>query len=634
MDKWFFPSTDHGAIEGFNNPGLAMFKGEPIRAMAREICQNSLDAKKSSSEPVRLEFERYFKRVDELPGLMQLKEILLKCKEFWKNNPDERAKNFINDALRTLSNDKIWVLRISDYNTTGLKGAFSNEVFTPWKGLVQGDGINIKHDDVAAGCFGIGKAAPFAVSDLQTVFYRTLDEVGVRAAQGVTHLVSFNDIDVSGRECIKRSTGYFGAGNNNQPFRNIDLLDKLQLRTSTGTDLFIMGFNAWAGAGKGDWMEDIAVEILENFVCSIYSNKLEISIEEKGGRRVVITKNSLPHILARFMPKTKHATFFYNAINEENPLVKELRRDFYGLGELRLRLLYTPDANKKVLVVRNSGMKISNIQSLPKGISFVGFLELCGDNLNKFFRGMENPQHNKWEPNRHSEPARARKYKDEVEDWVRNAISEQIKEICGDEIDIDVTACFFAAGQNDKQVKDEVVADSVKNIEIHQDEVSSKTFKMKDGGGNVGKNNARKRAGRIDDKGDADGHRHRDGERPGGKPTGRKGLPDDGGEDQVYDRNREVEVFARIIKKSDGSNKLIFRVLEDLSYGALEIVTVGENGRMLKLNVKSANSLDGHVNIEDGRIALYNVNANTKYSVEFELYTTKTYAMGVRAYEN
>ena len=59
MDKWFFPSTDHGAIEGFNNPGLAMFKGEPIRAMAREICQNSLDARKSNNKPVRLEFERY-----------------------------------------------------------------------------------------------------------------------------------------------------------------------------------------------------------------------------------------------------------------------------------------------------------------------------------------------------------------------------------------------------------------------------------------------------------------------------------------------------------------------------------------------------------------------------------------------
>ena len=74
-------------------------------------------------------------------------------------------------------------------------------------------------------------------------------------------------------------------------------------------------------------------------------------------------------------------------------------------------------------------MKISDIPSLPKSISFVGFLELQGEELNKFFRGMENPQHNKWEPKRHPDPSRAREYKDEVEEWVRSVISEKIKEI-------------------------------------------------------------------------------------------------------------------------------------------------------------------------------------------------------------
>ena len=39
MMKWFFPSIGYGAIEGFSNPGLEMFKGEPIKAMAREIIQ-------------------------------------------------------------------------------------------------------------------------------------------------------------------------------------------------------------------------------------------------------------------------------------------------------------------------------------------------------------------------------------------------------------------------------------------------------------------------------------------------------------------------------------------------------------------------------------------------------------------
>lgn len=53
-----FPSRGYGETEGFSNPGLEMFKGEPIRAMAREICQNSLDAVRDANEPVRIEFEK------------------------------------------------------------------------------------------------------------------------------------------------------------------------------------------------------------------------------------------------------------------------------------------------------------------------------------------------------------------------------------------------------------------------------------------------------------------------------------------------------------------------------------------------------------------------------------------------
>ena len=60
MSDWFFPSRGYGETEGFSNPGLEMFKGEPIRAMAREICQNSLDAVRDKNKPVRVEFEKKF----------------------------------------------------------------------------------------------------------------------------------------------------------------------------------------------------------------------------------------------------------------------------------------------------------------------------------------------------------------------------------------------------------------------------------------------------------------------------------------------------------------------------------------------------------------------------------------------
>ena len=42
--KWYFPSTGGGRKAGLNDSGIETFKDKPIRSLAREICQNSLDA--------------------------------------------------------------------------------------------------------------------------------------------------------------------------------------------------------------------------------------------------------------------------------------------------------------------------------------------------------------------------------------------------------------------------------------------------------------------------------------------------------------------------------------------------------------------------------------------------------------
>ena len=632
MSKWFFPSRGFGAIEGFSNPGLEMFKGEPIRAMAREVCQNSLDAKQNNNRPVRIEFERYFMRINDFPGIVELRETLNKCRAFWENAGDEKTKDFVADAIRTISDDYFYVLRISDYNTTGLKGAFDHTKITPWKGLVQGDAFSIKSSDTAAGSFGIGKAAPFVVSKLQTVFYRTYDLDNVRATQGVTHLVSFSDDNSPiGQDPIRRSTGYYADGVENTPFSQIDLLERLNQRKEYGTDLFIPGFN-YTAAKTADWRHDIIIELLENFLYSIYSGSLEVSVDGK-----MINSMTVSAYIDQLLPKTKNAAAFYDVIREDNDLVVEENKPFRDLGTLRLRLLYKSDANKKVLVVRNSGMKISDISSLPKSISFVGFLELQGENLNKFFRGMENPQHNKWEPKRHPNPLLAKAYKDEVEEWIRNVISEKIKEISGDEIDIDLSSYFFSSERDMKSNEEEKVeniVDTVKSIEIIQENPEPRKFKVRDIGGTSSSSGPRMRSGTIDDVGGMSGHRHRDGQRKGASPTGRKGVASDNGEDNVYEGMREVFVTARIIKRDNHTNRLIFTAAENITQGELEIVTVGENGKPLQLLVKSVAGISVSASLQNGHIVIYNIQQGKKNEIEFEIFGNQNYAMGVRAYGN
>ena len=184
MTKWFFPTIGFGELEGFSNPGLEMFKGEPLRAMAREIVQNSLDAIYEEDKPVYIEFDnKFISPVTNFPGMENMRVVIDKCREFWKEENEDKTMKFISEADKRLRSSGIFVLRVSDYNTTGLRGAFSNKTITPWKSLVQGNAFSVKNSDSAGGSYGIGKAAPFVVSKLQTVFYRTYDVDGVRAAQ-------------------------------------------------------------------------------------------------------------------------------------------------------------------------------------------------------------------------------------------------------------------------------------------------------------------------------------------------------------------------------------------------------------------------------------------------------------------
>lgn len=588
MSDWFFPSRGYGETEGFSNPGLEMFKGEPIRAMAREICQNSLDAVRDKNKPVRVEFEKKFiNPATNFPGIRDMREILIKCRNFWKEQNDTKTLKFINEADREIREGGIFVLRVSDYNTTGLKGAYSKEEITPWKSLVQGNAYSVKSTDNAAGSYGIGKAAPFVVSKLQTVFYRTYDENNDRAAQGVAHLVSFEDENMSRSEedKVRRSTGYYGDGKENKPFHVIKQLDEINKRDEYGTDLFIPAF-AFA-SGKLEWKEEVIVEILDNFLYSIYSGKLEIKIDN-----IKLNKESLSTYIDKLMPKTKHAACFYEVIRDDNDKVIEETKKFYEWGKLRLRLLYNPDLNKQILIVRNSGMKIAKIAGLPKGISYTGFLEIKGDKLNAFFREMENPQHNAWEPKRHSDPKLAKKHRVEVEKWVKGMIGQKIKEISGDELDIDVSE-YFSEREN-TEVKDS----------------------------------------NYEDQGNQIGHRHPEGKRRRTQATGRKGFSAVDGPDKIYDGMREVYVNARIISKGNGINKMIFTAEDDITEGELEVVTLGENGRSLQLKVKSVNGITVKAEVVDGHIRIKNVKARDKNKLEFKILGDKKYAMGVRAYGN
>jgi len=66
MIEWRFPSNDFGESKGINDSGAAMFKGAPLSSLAREICQNSLDA--AINDKVKIQFNMFNIKSESIPG--------------------------------------------------------------------------------------------------------------------------------------------------------------------------------------------------------------------------------------------------------------------------------------------------------------------------------------------------------------------------------------------------------------------------------------------------------------------------------------------------------------------------------------------------------------------------------------
>ncbi|MHB8065878.1 MAG: hypothetical protein ACYDG2_25230, partial [Ruminiclostridium sp.] len=133
--------------------------------------------------------------------------------------------------------------------------------------------------------------------------------------------------------------------------------------------------------------------ILEGFLISIYEESLIVKIEDS-----VISKETLPMIMNQYQSKAKYACNYYQVLTSTESVV--IDEEFAGLGEIELRVLLAPNLHRKVLMTRSTGMKIFDKQSISSTIQFAGILNLKGEKVNQFFREMESPQHNAWQPDR------------------------------------------------------------------------------------------------------------------------------------------------------------------------------------------------------------------------------------------
>lgn len=434
---WNFPSNNYGESAGFGEAGIETFKGSLFSSLAREICQNSLDARLDNSKPVKIEIILSEVSKNKIPGINELKKALNSCREY---SEKANAIKFFENAVDICNSDTVRVLRISDYNTTGLTGS-SAVKSSPWLDLVKSSGVSNKGGD-QGGSFGIGKKAPFACSDLRTVFYNTLDKYGEKAYQGVARLISFPTLNLSNGESeLTQGNGYYGELQHNSAIKELIHIDEY-VRTEVGTDVFILGF-----INHSEWETEVIKSVIDGYLISILHNQLEVVVNN-----TVINSETLKDLIDEYQKDIPLAHNYYQVLTSEKTVC--IVEDFQGLGELELRILIEKDFKRKVLMARNSGMKILDKQNISSAIQFAGVCILKDKDLNEYFREMENPQHNDWEPDRYSDDeilkkeAKKRKQalfkfvKDKVLEVGRTTVSDEMDAVGAGEFvpDIDVTS--------------------------------------------------------------------------------------------------------------------------------------------------------------------------------------------------
>ena len=119
---------------------------------------------------------------------------------------------------------------------------------------------------------------------------------------------------------------------------------------------------------------------------------------------------------------------------------------------------------------RSNGMRVFDQKNISSTIQFAGICVLNDDEINSYFREMENPQHNAWEPERHHKPKEAKKKKQSLARYIKNIVIEFGRNTTVDELDAEGMGKFLPdnimeSGQLEDEKQEDVV-DRTKDIDI------------------------------------------------------------------------------------------------------------------------------------------------------------------------
>lgn len=621
-----FPVDSSDQWDGFNDPGIEHFTGNRLQHLGREVPQNTIDAK--IALPARISVSVRKVSVKSLPGITDLKDAVSRCVRAAIGENSEKAVQFFTDATKLLEGKYLHVLQLRDSNTTGLQGPCVNG--KPFFAMMKATGQS-KKGDTSTGSYGIGKFAPFTVSELRTVFVSTVwaDEKSNlhHYVQGKSVLMSHQD--AKGK--TRRGTGFWGVREQCQPVVTLSkkIPDWLRLGDDTdsldgqqGTMLSIVGFKPAKG-----WQNVLTANIIENFFGAISRGELEVSIESGP----TISADTLSALLADpdirdsvsdqagEPEKFDNVASYLRALKGGTDVQVEKSENFH-LGECQLRILIGENLPRKVAVLRNGMLITESLSGLIRFGDFKEFaavLECPTEKGLAMLRAMEPPRHDAFEPDRLPPDRRAhgRTALRELAVWVRKMLTRHAKDPVAEETSLDELATFFGDEDDEGAVKqrDENPGGAII--------IRARAVKPKIGGGALGGS-----AASVDDEeggdGSGDGDGEGEGEGEGGDGgSGGGGNNNDGGDQSEGGASQQRRTQStglplgdvRAVPLAPNRRRVAFTPAES---GTL-VVELQDSGA--DTNYALAVSAASKGIVQEGRIEGIVAKAGTRYVIEVEL---------------
>lgn len=417
--KLKMPRTESDGNNGINDGNIETYKNKPMMSLTKEELQNSSDAAlindKGEKSKVLVEFSDYYINRDDIPDVDRLAEVFSDEWAYWDNylKNDKKAIRFLTAGRDLLKNKEIRCLRISDFNTTGLTGICQDS--SAWNNLVKNRGVSDKPTN-ATGSFGIGKDAAFACSELRTVFYNTynIDDSNNEAFQGVLKLPSY-----------KKGTdnyvgdGYFSSPSNNNKkmdpvFKNISL-DPSFKRNETGLDKYIIGFPK--NLTSEELKSQLIAASINNYLYAFFDDKLEVRYDD-----IVVDRNHLDKIFEIYDKDIDSYTKDNYLTLKEPDKISEI--SVFEDNDVVIYAKLFKGANRKAAITRQSGMKVFDLNRIDSRIEFSAVIVLRGNEVNGFFKKLENPEHTNWAIDRAENKAEVKRRQKIFVDELKKIIKE------------------------------------------------------------------------------------------------------------------------------------------------------------------------------------------------------------------